>query len=390
MARVIVHIDLNAFFASVEEIKNPLLKNKPMAVGGKSKRGVLSTANYVARKYGVRSAMPTSMALKLCPNLIVVEGNHSDYAKYSDSFFAIVKEYLGTKIEIASIDECYVDFTDYKNRCEDPIEYLKKMQKDIYSRLGLGCSIGVSYNKFLAKMASDMKKPMGFTVIRNKDITKLIWPLQIADMYGVGKKTAPRLKEIGINTIGDLAKYEDIYTLKNILGKNYIYYQNYANGIDNSEVIYQDVDAKSIGTSTTYETDLENEEEIRLAFKELSKNVSRRVIAQQMLGFVISITIRYSDFYTITRSMTLNEPICNDDEIYMKAINLFEKNYNNRPIRLLGISLSNLKEKKEVLKQMSIYDLNINKKTTTEIINDLNKLLDGNYLIKASEVKSND
>ena len=390
MARVIVHIDLNAFFASVEELKNPSLKNKPMAVGGRGKRGVLSTSNYVARKYGVHSAMPVGMALKLCPNLIIVEGSHKDYEYYSNLFFKIIREYLGNIIEVASIDECYVDFSDYNSKCSDPIEYLKKMQLDIYNRLGLGCSIGLSYNKFLAKMASDLKKPMGFTVIRNKDVKNLIWPLKINDMFGIGKKTAPKLIEIGINTIGDLANYEDIYTLKNILGKNYIYYKDYARGIDNSDVIYNPVDAKSIGNSTTYENDLESEDQVRIALKELAKTVSNRVIAQNMLGFVVSITIRYSDFTTITRSISLSEPICNDEEIYLKAINLFEKNYNNRPIRLLGVTLSNLKEKKEVLKQMSIFDLNINKKSTTEIINDLNKLLDGNLLFKASEVKKDD
>jgi DNA polymerase-4 len=388
--RVIVHIDLNAFYASVEEIKNPLLKNKPMGVGGKGKRGVLSTANYEARKYGVHSAMPTHMALKLCPELVIVEGDHDTYAKYSNMFFSIVKEYLGEKIEIASIDECYVDFSDYKNRCSEPIEYLNSMQQYIYNKLGLGCSIGVSYNKFLAKMASDMKKPMGFVVIRKKDIPNLIWPLNIEDMYGIGKKTAPRLIEIGINTIGDLAHFEDIYLLKSILGKNYVFYKEYAKGMDNSEVVYMPVDAKSIGNSTTYETNLESDEEIKRAFKELSKTVSNRVVGHNMLGFVISITIRYSDFTTFTRSLSLSEPICNDEEIYIKAINLFEKNYNNKPIRLLGITLSNLKDKKEVLRQMSIFDMNINKKSTTEIINDLNKLLEGNFLIKASEVKKDD
>lgn len=386
MARVIVHIDLNAFFASVEEIKNPALKNKPMAVGGKNKRGVLSTANYAARKYGVHSAMPSSVALKLCPNLVIVEGNHKDYAEYSEKFFSIIKEYLGDKMEVASIDECYVDFSDYKEKCDDPLEYLKKMQVDVYNKLGLGCSIGLSYNKFLAKMGSDMKKPMGFTVIRKKDIPNLLWPLDISNMYGVGNKTAPRLIEQGIKTIGDLATCDNDYMLKSILGKNYIFYKQRAHGIDESEVVYLDVDAKSIGNSTTYENDLVGEEEIKEAFKELSKTVSNRVINQQLLGFTVSITIRYNDFTTFTRSMTLDTPVCNQDEIYIKAISLFEKNYNNRPIRLLGITVGSLKDKKEVLKQMSIYDLNINKKSTTEIINDINKLLKGEYLKKASEV----
>ena len=262
MARVIVHIDLNAFFASVEEIKNPSLKNKPIAVGGKGRRGVVSTSNYVARKYGVHSAMPIAMALKLCPNLIIVEESRSDYIKYSEKFFSIIKEFMGEKIEVASIDECYVDFSDYKSKCDNPIEYLKNMQKYIYEKLGLGCSIGISYNKFLAKMGSDMKKPLGFTVIRSKDVRTLIWPLKINDMFGIGKKTAPKLIENGIKTIKDLAICQDTYMLKNILGKNYIHYINFANGVDNSEVVYIPVDAKSIGNSTTYENNLEMEEEI--------------------------------------------------------------------------------------------------------------------------------
>jgi DNA polymerase-4 len=139
-----------------------------------------------------------------------------------------------------------------------------------------------------------------------------------------------------------------------------------------------------------YEKDLEDESEIRQALKVLSKSVSDSVISQNMLGFTVSITIRYYDFYTITRSMTISEPICNEEEIYLRAVSLFERNYDNRPVRLLGVTLSSLKEKREVLQQMSIFDLNINKKTTTEIINDLNKLLDGNYLKKASEVENND
>ena len=391
MARVIVHIDLNAFFASVEEVKNPSLKGKPMAVGGKNRHGVISTSNYVARKYGVHSAMPVATALRLCPTLILVELHHDEYMEYSNKFFKIIRTYLGDKIEVASIDECYVDFSDYKNKCDDPIKYLKEMQTYILNTLGLGCSIGLSYNKFLAKMASDMQKPNGFTVIRNKDISTRLWPLSIQDMYGIGKKTAPKLIERGIKTIGDLAKHEDIYLLKNLLGKNYIYYQEHANGIDNSEVIYMPVDAKSIGNSTTYETNLIEDNEIKSAFKELSKLVSSRVINSNMLGFSLSITIRYEDFNTITRSISFDTPICNDDEIYLKAINLFEKNYNyNKPIRLLGITVSNLKEKKEILQQMSIYDMNINKKSTTEIINELNKLLDGDLLMKASEVRKDE
>ena len=221
MAKVIIHIDLNAFFASVEEIKNPKLVGKAHAVGGSVKRGVLSTCSYEARKKGLHSAMPVARALKICPDLIINYPDFKSYREYSNKFFEIIKNWCGDKIEIASIDECYVDFSSYEKYCDEPIKYLKEMQKHIKEKLNLGCSIGVAPNKFLAKMASDMKKPMGFTVLRKRDISKMLWPLEIDKMYGVGNKTAPRLRELGIKTIGDLSKSENNYQVKNLLGKGF-------------------------------------------------------------------------------------------------------------------------------------------------------------------------
>ena len=170
MARVIIHIDLNAFFASVEEIKNPKLVGKAHAVGGSIKRGVLSTCSYKARELGIHSAMPVAQALRICPNLIINPGDYKLYKEYSNKFFTIVEKWCGSKMEIASIDECYVDVSDYKKYTDDLVSYLKKMQLYIKETLNLGCSIGVAPNKFLAKMASDMKKPMGITVLRIRDV----------------------------------------------------------------------------------------------------------------------------------------------------------------------------------------------------------------------------
>lgn len=388
MARVILHVDLNAFFASVEEIKNPKLINKAHAVGGNIKRGVLSTCSYAARRKGVHSAMPVAHALRICPELIINPVDYKSYREYSNKFFSIVKEWCGDKIEIASIDECYVDFSDYNKYCSDVVSYLKKMQKYIKDTLKLGCSIGVAPNKFLAKMASDMQKPMGFTVLRIRDVEKLLWPLDIEEMYGVGKKTAPRLKEVGINTIGDLAKCIDNYDVMRILGKNYVHYINAANGIDKSEVIDYEVDAKSIGNSTTFERDLMEEGEIKQELKTLSKQVSTRICAASMLAFGVSITIKYSDFSHISRSMKLDEPICNDEEVYLKALKLFENNYfYDKSIRLLGVTLYDIKDKSEVIKQLNIFDININKDNTRDIINELNELMGDKVFIKASEVK---
>lgn len=387
MGRIILHIDLNAFFASCEEIKNPSLIGKAHAVGGSKRRGVLSTCSYEARKYGIHSAMSVVQALKIYPKLIINPVDYKFYNDYSNKFFAIIKKWCGEKMEIASIDECYVDFTDYSKYCDDVVSYLKKMQLYIKQTLKLGCSIGVAPNKFLAKMASDMQKPMGFTILRIRDIEKKLWPLKIGDMFGVGVKTAPKLMEVGINTIGDLAKASDNYDVMHILGKNYITYVNLANGIDNSEVIDYEVDAKSIGNSTTYDHDLIDENEIKHELKELAKVVSRRICNLSSLAFGVSIVIKFNDFSHINRSNKLDEPICNDDEIYLKALRLLENNYYyEKPIRLLGITLYDIKEKKEIIKQMNIFDIEVNKTSTSDIIKELNELIGDKVFIKASEV----
>jgi len=391
VSKVIIHIDLNAFFASVEEIKNPELIGKAHAVGGNVKRGVLSTCSYEARKKGLHSAMPVAQALKICPNLIINYPDFKSYREYSNKFFDIIREWCGDKIEIASIDECYVDFSNYDKYCDDVIKYLKKMQVYIKDTLNLGCSIGLAPNKFLAKMASDMKKPMGFTVLRKRDIEKMLWVLDIEDMFGVGKKTAPRLRELGIKTIGDLAKSENNYDVKKLLGKGFFTFINWANGNDNSEVIDYEVDAKSIGNSSTYDHDLLEESEIKFELKELCKSVSRRICLVSSLAFGISITIKFNDFTHINRSSKLDEPICNDDEIYLKSLKLFESNYYyDKPIRLLIVTFYDIKEKSEVIKQLNIFDIEINKDTTNDIISKLNEIIGKNVFKKASEVNKGD
>lgn len=388
MARVIIHIDLNAFYASVEEVKKPELVGKPHAVAGSGRKGVISTCSYAARSKGIHSAMPVAHALRICPDLIINPLDFSSYREYSNKFFEVIRMWCGNKIEIASIDECYVDFSNYNQYCNNVESYLKSMQSFIKSNLGLGCSIGVAPNKFLAKMASDMKKPMGFTVLRKRDIEKLLWPLDIGDMFGIGKKTAPRLKEIGINTVGDLAKCDNNYEVMQILGKNYYEYINRANGIDNNEVIDYEVDAKSIGNSTTYEKDLIEEDDIKFELKELARTVSRRICNVSSLAFGVSIIIKFNDFTHISRSSKLDEPVCNDDEIYLKALRLFEHNYYyDKPIRLLGITLYDIKEKSEVVRQMNLFDMDINCDSTSDVINKLNKLIGSDVFKKASEVE---
>lgn len=391
MSKIILHIDMNAFYATVEKIIDPSLKDKPIAVGGSTSRGVISTACYEARKYGVYSAMPTYKAKLLCPNLIIVRGHYDKYEEYRDKFLKIINEYSNI-IEVASIDECYVDITDYfiKNPNLDPIKTITNIQKRIYNETELLCSIGIAPNKFLAKMASDYKKPMGITIIRHKDVKNILWPIKIDDMFGIGKKTAPRLKDLGINTIGDLAvKEENDALLKHILGKNTKRYIELANGIDNSKLIIEDLNNKSIGHSTTLESNTNDYDTLLDNLKKMSKMVSKRAINDELLGKNISIVLKYADFTVCNRSITISHYTNDYMDIIEAVTKLFESNYHGESVRLVGVSLNNLLEKEEIRYQESIdFSFNNNIKIDTkteEIIEKINNKYNKKVIKKASQ-----
>ena len=202
MSRIYFHVDLNAFFASAEILRDPSLKGKPIVVSGQTKRSVVSTASYEARAYGIHSAMSIILAKKLCPDLEIIEGHYSYYHSLSDEFMTIVRSF-SPYMEKASIDECYVDVTDVIQQYKHPLDLAVLLQKAIYQKTGLGCSIGIGPNLFLAKMASDMKKPMGITVLRIRDVEAKLWPLPVHKMRGIGRKTLPKVEALGIKTIGD-------------------------------------------------------------------------------------------------------------------------------------------------------------------------------------------
>ena len=209
MMQVIFHIDLNAFYASAEISRNPSLKGKPVVISGKSKRSIITTASYEARKYGIHSAMPLFQAKQLCKDLIILPADFELYHRLSNEFFTIIASYSEI-LEVASIDECYLDVTAIiQEKKIHPVVLAKDIQTKVYEQLNLQCSIGISPNKFLAKMASDMKKPMGITVLTRNNLKEVMWPLDIKDMFGIGKKTQPKLRAVGINTIGDLADYKN-------------------------------------------------------------------------------------------------------------------------------------------------------------------------------------
>lgn len=373
MSKIIMHIDLNAFFASAAAIKEPELKGKPLIIAGNSRRGIVSTASYEARKYGIHSAMPTYMAKKLCPHVIIREGDFKLYKDLSNKFFNIIREYTPI-IEIASIDECFADLTLPMKGIKDPHAYLKKIQDELYQKTGLGCSIGLAPTKFLAKMGSDYKKPMGITIIRRRDVPKILWPIKIKDMYGVGKKTAPKLEQLGIYTIGDLAKTE-AYEVKKLLGKSFYGLQLWANGYGSDHVETEDSDPKSISSSETLQYDTDDLNELREHLHARVEEVAYRANKNEVYGTTVSIQLKDSEFKSITRSVTFSKPINSLEDIYAYAVTLLENNYRNQLIRLIGVSLSSLNRKENFFVQLSLfnYQKEVEKNATKLLIKDLNR-----------------
>ena len=392
MARkIIVHIDLNAFFARCEEIKNPALEGKPVAIGHEGRGGIVSTCSYAARKFGVSSAMPMFKAKKLCPQLIVLPVDYHFYSMMSKTFFSFVRRYTSL-VEAASVDECFADFTDALKTEKDPVSFFRKLQEDLFKETGLKCSIGVSTTRFLAKMASDYQKPMGLTIIHKRDIPSIIFPLKIEAMFGVGKKTSPRLKSIGINTIGDLYNKmtSDDSDVRNILGKSFATLKEWLEGNGSDVVETEKWDPKSIGNSTTLPFDSDDPVVIKKYFLDLAKEVSMRSKREEKLGHTIQIVVKNVDFKSFNKSVSLDNPTNDYKIIFEKAWELYEKNFKGIMLRLVGITLQNLINPKEMAVQMSLFDYESHEKedTTKIIINNINRSLKKPLLKRASEVKN--
>ena len=390
MARIIMHIDLNAFYATAETIKDPSLEGKPLIIAGSSRRGIVSTASYEARKYGIRSAMPTYMARKLCPDVIIRGVDFELYHKLSNEFFGYIRKYTDI-IEIASIDECYADMTECMKDVEDPELFLKELQELLYRETKLKCSIGLAPTKFLAKMGSDYKKPMGITIIRRKDVSKIIWPLPIKDMYGIGKKTYPRLEKLGIYKIGDLAN-TDSQEVKKILGKSFEVFKMWANGYGSDEVIVEANDPKSIGHSSTFLFDTDDYDEIKDKLFQLTQEVSARAKNEDKIGTTVTIVIKDTDFRSFTRSKTIQEATNEVENIFKVAIEQYDNHFAGKPIRLIGVTLSNLIDKSSFYVQMNLFNMEEHREkcATKLLINELNNKMKKPMLIKASELKKED
>ena len=357
MSKIILHIDLNAFFVRCEELKNPSLEGKPVIIGHVGRGGIVSTCSYAAREYGVRSGMPTYEALLKCKDAIVLGVDFHYYHEKSKQFFAFLKKYTNL-VEPASVDECFVDFTEVLKNEKQPLVFLRNMQKDLYKETGLKCSIGVAPTKFLAKMASDMKKPLGLVVIRKRDAKKILSPLPIEDFFGIGKKTSPHLRAIGVNTIGDLIKRidEEDPLIKKELGKFYYVIKDWINGKGDDEINTEPFDPKSVGHSTTLFSDALSVEELEKPLRELSEEVAKDAQKSGKKGKSVQLVLKDNEFKVINRSKKLPELTNKFEDIFKVAYELLKENYDGRPTRLIGVTLQQLKNPKETYEQLSIFD----------------------------------
>lgn len=380
---IIAHIDMNCFYASVEEKYNPSLKGKPLAVAGEEikRHGIIVTSNYEARKKGIKTTMRVGEAKKLCPTLKIVSPNFARYQKESKKVFSLIKTYL-KKIEIVSIDEAYIDLTEEEN----PIKKIYYIQKKIYEDLKLPSSVGVSYNKFFAKMASNMKKPKGFTIINKKNYQKLLYEMEVEKMHGCGKSGAKKLNEHGIYKIKDLAEANEVI-LYSILGIQGLRLKKKARGEDRRKVEIK-VERKSIGNSKTFSKDLIEDREILFELNQIAKKVSQRAKNANKLGNNISITIKFNDFKTITRSKKISTYINEEKTLAEEAIGLFLDNYSfDKGIRLIGVSLNNIISSENIKEQLDIFTdyenrkdfklkkaiLQLNKKYGKEVVKEIRK-----------------
>ena len=391
MARIIAHIDLNAFFATCEELKDPSLKNIPVIIGHSGRSGIVSTCNYKAREYGIHSGQPTFQAKKLCPNVKIVPPDYRYYQVMSNSFFEMVKQYC-RNIEVASIDECFCDFTDVLQKVKNPIAYLRAMQNKIKAELGLPCSIGVAPTKWLAKMGSDLHKPMGLTIIRRKDIPNIIYPLPIESFWGIGKKTSPELRKLGIATIGDLKQRLDASDLElsKLLGKFEATIKEWVNGEGDDQVYLEYPDPKSIGNSHTLSFDSSMLEEIDDSLLHLAKEVSSRAKEARKKGYGITLTVKDTSFHLHSKATRLEESTNEWKTIYEVAKELYLLHYEHKlTIRLVGITLTNLVDPIKENVQMSLwnYEEYQDMDQTKLLIHELNRKLGEGTLMRSAELK---
>ena len=337
--RKIIHIDVDAFFASIEQRDRPEFRGKPVLVGGApQRRGVVSTCSYEARKYGIHSAMPTRTALRLCPHAVLIE---PDFRRYSAVSRQIKEEFfkLTPLVEAVSIDEAYLDVSALCDTLEEASNIASALQKRIFEKCSLTASAGVSYNKFLAKSASDFRKPAGLTLITPAETQDFLDPFPVSKFHGIGKVSAAKLHSINVRTGADLRKLP-LETLKNIFGKAGGFYFSIVRGVDDRPV-EPECNPKSVSREVTLYEDCSDLRRLRILIRSLANRVAKRAETAGFVGKSVFIKLKYDDFQTVTRSVLLEQPVTSGSEIAQAALHLLAKTEaGKRPVRLVGVGVA--------------------------------------------------
>lgn len=336
MKKIVLHLDMDAFFASVEQVDQPELAGKPVIVGGVGERGVVSTCSYEARKYGVHSAMPGFIARQKCPEAIFLPVRMKRYKNVSQNIFKILYQYT-KRIEPLSIDEAFLDITQHGDAY---LNLAKRIKRDIKKATGLTASLGISYNKFLAKLASDWNKPDGLKVITKEMIPDILLPLSIEKIYGIGKKTVIKLNGYGVYRVDDLMKWPQEY-MKTFFGKQGEEIYNLIRGIDTREVETKR-ESKSFGRETTLDKDTSDISLLLEYLNGFSIHVSYALRVKNLYAKTITVKVKTARFTTHTKSKTLQMPINKSKKIYQEAEVLLKEIKLNDDIRLIGLSVSNI------------------------------------------------
>jgi DNA polymerase-4 len=341
--RAILHIDLDAFFVAVERLDNPALIGAPVIVGGRAEvRGVVASASYEARKFGIHSAMPTAAALRLCPQAILVSGHRGRYSEMSDKVMAILGQYTPL-LEPISIDEAFLDVTGAEAHYGPPGQLARTLQERIQRELNLSASLGVATNKLIAKIASDFRKPHGITVVAPGEEAAFLAPLPIRKLWGVGEVTGRDLQKLGVQTVGDLARIprEELIARFGPSGGEGLHRASH--GVDDSPV-QPEHEAKSLSREETFARDIGDAETLRRELLRLSDEVAWRLRRHKLQARTVNLKLRYGDFSTLTRQVTLQEATDSGPVIHAHALALFEKAWDRRALRLVGVGGTNLEQ----------------------------------------------
>jgi DNA polymerase-4 len=401
--RIVAHLDMDAFFASVEEKLNPHLAGKPLVVGGdRARRGVVAAANYPARKFGIHAGMSAAAAARLCPDATFLEGDPKKYLHVSLQVLDSLKEFTPI-IEPFSIDEAFLDLTEAPRVVEalrlsrdaqrDPAALLESaadtaraIQRTVWRRVGLSATIGLAPNKYIAKMGGGLQKPRGLTLLTVERYREVFWPRPVADLWGIGEKTAAALEPLGIRTVGQLAKFPREF-LTYHFGLNGDRMRDAAWGEDDTPVIpfYEGVPVKSMGHEFTLERDLSDRARLGAHLLRLSDQVARRLRLDGYLGRIVSVKFRDASFKTTIRQRALPDLTADETQIHKVATALFDEHWDGRPLRLVGVSMSGLVS--GAGHQRELFEADAHRRQMTEAVDSLRDKFGDSALVRAGALQ---